>query len=336
MDLYAVDIDVETGRAIGDPRLVYAGLPPGGTFDVAPGGRRIVYSGGVTRTQVRLFRFDPAVSGRIDSDTSLTGGTARHVAPRISPDGQRLAYVRKTGGSEDIYVLPLSGGDAERVSMLYQWNRLMDLHWGANSRELAVMAETDDGVEVVIVPLEGAALPRRLDMPTPRGTRFGWSPNGRWIAYGSNNDAEWVLFDPSTGEERVVFQEVDGELIRAIFSPDGTRLLAMNTAVDGLGLWSEGVDGGRALQVTQEGRGWAFPVSWAEDGTIYVLAPGGLVFTVNESGGRLQPFAQLPAECVAEGGASMSADAEYLVCSVNESSESDVWVLDIIDDQANR
>ena len=73
MDLYAVGVDLSSGeRTGGDPQLVLSGLPFGGSFDVSADGKRIVYSGGVIRTQIKVY--------------DLTSGTGDSAGRRTNPD----------------------------------------------------------------------------------------------------------------------------------------------------------------------------------------------------------------------------------------------------------
>src|SRR4029079_9676611 len=48
---------------------------------------------------------------------ALTSGT-RDTTPRWAPDGQRLAFVRAAGGPPQIFMINLSGGEAQAVTNL--------------------------------------------------------------------------------------------------------------------------------------------------------------------------------------------------------------------------
>jgi len=332
IDVYAVTIDPDSGSALGDPELTYSGLPPGATFDVALEGKRLVYSGGVIKTQIRLLRFDADRGGDPIEDRSITRGTARHVAPRFSPDGRRLAYIRKTGRSEDIYIVPIAGGEAKPVNVLYRWNQVVDLKWSPEGEELAVFALTQNGPKLVIVSLSDSRV-RELPMLPLTGTWFDWSPDGRWIAYGTSGEATYVLHEVDTGEEREIFEELQGEKIQSVFSPDGTELLLNNIGLAQPGLWAESLDGGAARLVTADASARTYPVRWSREGIIYLLGPEGRIFTVDALGGSPREFGRIPEAPIWEGWASLSIDGEslYLACAVDEPRESDVWVLDRID-----
>jgi Tol biopolymer transport system component len=325
IDVYVIRVDMRTGERASAPRLVLPALPSGASFDVSQDGARLVYSGGAIRTQVHLFRFGPNGGEPLEHRT-VTRGTARHIAPRLSPDGQHLAYIRKTGASQDIYVSMLDGSDARRVSVLYQWDRLFDLTWAPDGERLLVHAETGDGPELVVVTLsDGTA--ERLETNPPATVWMDWSPDGRFIAYGGGVGAYYVLHELGTGIERHLFREVEGQLLQAFFSPDGTQLLVNNLTPENLLV--QAVDGAAPRQITSNTY-WSRPVLWAGS-TVYVLEPDGTISSVPDTGGALTPFAKVPVGCIWDGGTAMSSDAVYFACSVDEQRESDVWVVENFD-----
>ena len=333
-DLYSFPIDLATGRAVGDPELVLTDLPLGAGFDITSDGSRIVYSGGPVRTQVHLFRFDPDVGGEPVESRQITSGTARHTSPRISPDGRQLAYIRKVGGSEDIYVVPIAGGAPRRLPIPRRWTRLIEVKWSPQEGDdrLAVLAETEKGAELFIVSTSEVREPRVVETPPVRGTWFDWSPDASRIAHARSDDEVYMVQDLETGDVFEVFADLPGEKIQALFSPDGRELLVNAIDIGAQGLWVAEIEGGGDSRLlTDEIYGRTFPMRWSADGRIWVLGLDGTVLIVDAEDGTVTLFGQLPGGCVWDGWASISEDGRYLACTMDETRESDVWVADRIE-----
>ncbi|MHB8766163.1 MAG: TolB family protein, partial [Deferrisomatales bacterium] len=97
----------------------------------------------------------------VDLDTrelrELTPGPGNHTAPAFSPDGRLLAFAsdRDPDRGEQLWVLPLGGGEARRVTS--GWGGVKAPAWAPDSRRLAFARR-------VPVPVPGADLPD----PDPR------------------------------------------------------------------------------------------------------------------------------------------------------------------------
>ena len=87
-----------------------------GGFSVSPDGRSVAYAVSVpdvdantSRSAIWMVSLDD--SGRGGEPRRMTAGEKRDSDPRFSPDGRRLAFLSNRGGSSQIWVLDLSGGD---------------------------------------------------------------------------------------------------------------------------------------------------------------------------------------------------------------------------------
>ena len=79
-----------------------------------------------------VLSVDRAVRRRL---TALPPGSARDVAPAISPDGQTVAFIRVTsGGVSDIYLVPFGGGEPRRLTFEEKW--LERVAWSPDGRDL--------------------------------------------------------------------------------------------------------------------------------------------------------------------------------------------------------
>jgi serine/threonine-protein kinase len=227
---------------------------------------------------VVLLRGDASVLV-VGATTQVTLDPGLEVDPAISPDGEFVAYAAGPASRMQIYVRRVSGG---RPIALTQ-DSTKNHRWPRWSPDGSLVGYVTGGAIHVVSALGGAsrvlvrvAAPRlfaRAGSDTVPG--FGWSPDGRRIAF----TAGWP------GE--IYVQELDGGGPRAItsgqethslaWSPDGSRIAyvdgnaifvfgTVNFANEGIStIWVAPVDGGEPVRVTPDG---ALNVSpqWTPDG----------------------------------------------------------------------
>ncbi|HKK09164.1 MAG TPA: peptidase S41, partial [Gemmatimonadota bacterium] len=113
------------------------------------------------------------------------GGTAHRLTtpagdesfPRFSPDGKRIAFTGDYDGNEDVYVIPVGGGEPVRVTHHPMGDRLVD--WYPSGDSLLIASSMESGRQrydqFFSVPPSGG-LPRKL--PVPYGEFGALSPDG--------------------------------------------------------------------------------------------------------------------------------------------------------------
>ena len=185
----------------------------------------------------------------------LTSGSM-DTAPRWSPDGERLAFLRKGASDDDapqVAVLPLDGGEATVVS---------DFELGATE-----LAWSPDGSKIAVVALEWTAdwkdveknerarRPRRL-------TRLGYRFEGRgWIH--DKRSHVWVV-DPDGDGDPLCLTRGDFNETEIAWSPDGGQIAFVSARHDdrdvdpGSQIWVVPTIGGEATALTGVGT-WALP-----------------------------------------------------------------------------
>lgn len=169
------------------------------------------------RSHLQLVDF-----GRARSPRALTAGAVRDTAPRVSPDGRRLAFLRafpdQAGRPTAVMLAGLDGGEP-RV-LWVPGHGVSELAWSPDGTRLAIVAaepaargivgpETKGRVvtarritradwradevghrdrrdQVWVVATRDGARPRRLTHADADVRGIAWAPDGRWIAYAAD------------------------------------------------------------------------------------------------------------------------------------------------------
>ena len=185
-------------------------------FDVSENGS-LIYIAGASRTG------GLAMIERHGSVTSLPVKAAVYEAPRISPDGTRVA-VGTAGTHANIWMSDLRGTSSIRQLTLEGRNRFPV--WSADGERVAF--QSDRGGDVAIwwqradgtQPAERLTTPDANDVHTPEA----WSPRDNRLLYDTARASQHALWMLSLDDRRSsIVSDVQGSgvPIAATFSPDG-------------------------------------------------------------------------------------------------------------------
>jgi serine/threonine-protein kinase len=161
---------------INTPWLVDLGLPDSATFyngmALSPDGSLLVYGGGPLEPQIWMRRAGMAHPTPI-------AGTAGGCCPALSPDGQRVAFVR--GG--ELHQIPLAGGTSTLIGTGFSSND--DITWTADGY---VVGQGGSVIEGLVRVPEGGGQVTSLTTTDSAGGEMGhWSPRalpgGRGILF---------------------------------------------------------------------------------------------------------------------------------------------------------
>ena len=150
------------------------------------------------------FGFDVSASGAFVS----LAGRRRFGAERRSlwsPDGRSIVYDKLVPGGKDLYVQPVDGGPARRLSARLDGQYPTD--WLADGSGILFMnLDGAGGSDVMVQPLDGGdAKPYVTTSAVETGARV--SPDGHWAVYQSDEtgrDEIYVQSFPSPGRKAVV------------------------------------------------------------------------------------------------------------------------------------
>jgi TolB protein len=264
--------DVEKGRELGRTGFIAApedwrraahkcsglayksltGAP--GTFDT-----RIAYVAGTGfgAAQVRRIAI-------MDSDGNnhnfLTDGGATIMTPRLSPAGNRLAYVTFDGGQPNVRIIDIASKQ-QRPLLPGVAAATFSPRFSPDGNRMAFAMANGGNTDIYVVPSNGG-IPQRLTTSPGVDTDPSFSPDGSKILFESDRSGSqqlYVMNADGSGQRRVSF---GGAAYAAPqWSPDGEWLSFTRRAADGLRIGIIKADGRDERILTSgsrdEGANWA-------------------------------------------------------------------------------
>ncbi len=130
----------------------------------------------------------------------VTDHPALEYAPRVSPDGEKLAFIRSRG---DLIIRDLKTG--EETTLVESWDR-PSYAWSPDSKWLAYAIEdVEHNRDVWVVPADGSAAPVNVSQHPDYDGGPEWSADGQLLAFGSrrhgfDGDLYVVFLSPAFDE----------------------------------------------------------------------------------------------------------------------------------------
>jgi tricorn protease len=195
----------------------------------------------------------------------LTRGAGNHVYPRVSPDGQWIAYTDIGGEGSDVWVLPAAGGDPRRLT--WHDGRGLDnivVTWSPDSKNIVYLSQHEQWNPAVRklyrVPVAGGP-PEPLPLDSAVGMA-SYAPDGHTIAYNRvfAQYGNWKRYDG--GMARQIFSyDLKTREMRPLSNWSGTNAFPMwygrriyylsdQEAGRHANIWVHELDSGKRRQVT--------------------------------------------------------------------------------------
>jgi serine/threonine protein kinase/Tol biopolymer transport system component len=215
--------------------------------DVSPDGKTVAFQVMPPTTGTTLFSCAPMVKS-LTTDTAPVRLAPDGFALRWSPDGKRVAFLRQTEGTPNLWTVHAAGGDATPLTTggvafggyaFLPYNRLQteDFAWSHDGTRLTYCARTSGVANVWEIAADGATPTQLSDNANGNLLFFNpsWSPDGRTVAWISleppagQKKISWSIWVAREGKARQVFQS-ESALGLVGWSRSGNELISKSVA----------------------------------------------------------------------------------------------------------
>jgi hypothetical protein len=212
-------------------------------------------------------------------------------SPLFSPDGSRIAFVRRNSDKYLLYTIRPNGTDLRLVrfaTVQIGWPT-----WSPDGQKIAFQVNGPSNSHIFVVDVDGPGL-TQITYGDHEYQQPSWSPDGSRIALYDYQTASIVLVNPNgTGMTSLGFG-----LPGASWSPDGTRILFRRNNTDPE-LWTAKPDGSELTRLTSDGMSKSNP-HWSPIGDLIAFTShvqnGPKVFTLRLPDMKLDTLSQIDSE----------------------------------------
>jgi len=156
----------------------------------------------------------------------------------VSPDGSRVAFTWNRDGQFQLYVTPIAGGEARRLTDDADAAQMPD--WRPDGRSILFRRDHDgdENTNLLLIPAAGGGAHNVTDNAQTVDGSPSFTPDGRTVVFGSNPDGPYHIYRVSvdggrpqqltSGDYSELSVEVSPDGSRAVFTrrkPAGARML---------------------------------------------------------------------------------------------------------------
>jgi len=327
-DIYAVPL-TSSGVPSGPPTRLTTGLDAH-TISIAQDGQKLAYSVFNYTANIWTIEIPEKGSLSVSKAKQITKGNQIIENTEVSPNEQWLAYSSDLAGNSDIYIIPVSGGEA--VQLTTHPSEDFAPRWSPDGEKIAFHSFRQGNRDIYCMTKDGGSIEQLTDDPSHE-MGADWSPDGLKIAFMSDRTGRmelYVISKEGTGwgePEQITFDE--GSLLK--WSPVGNSIVYISG--DSVKIISYDDKKTKTLIKT---RNTIRPsaTEWSPGGkTIYYMALDrqgiGRIWSVPVKGGEPELKIIIDDPYLGLGSVSLSADSQRFYFTLRVS-ESNVWVMDLL------
>lgn len=239
---------------------------------------QVIYSAPIISAEgITQHLFLRAVTG--DTPLQLTIGNMINTSPVVSPDGSLIAFISDRDGDNDLYIMPIDGGDARRV-LENTVNEFTPI-WTPDGQRLIFASDIygDGALALVEATTDGLGTTWLLyEELGVRVFRPRLSPDGQFLTFvrGSSRDAitwEIMVMDLATREIKTL---TDNTVMDnwPVFSANGQSIYAVRTTEEGAEIWRLPSDGDGDETLIYNTTAWVSNLILSPDGQSLLFSEG--------------------------------------------------------------
>jgi Tol biopolymer transport system component len=254
-------IETQLGDWTGDPGPLIGNLGPAWTRD---GASLIVSDHPPHSSSSGLFIINLADGSR--EQLTTTDGSEQDFLPKVSPDGQRIAFIRaSTHGHAELFILDLKTRALRQVTN--EDRSINGLAWTKDPGELIVSSNREGPYQLWTVNTLTRAF-QKIDTDAANAIDPQFPANASWLAYVTLNQ-EWtirrltIIGSPAGQLERFVASV--GRNHGARFSPDGRYVAFVSDRSGSWEIWLCGERCSEPQRLTNFNGPWIGGLTWSPD-----------------------------------------------------------------------
>ena len=217
---------------------------------IARRGNRLAYYENYADTNVYAYEgpgfVGHALPGKFGAPKLLLASTREDHSQQLSPDGEKIVFISKRSGSEELWVCRRDGSGLVKLTHLDSVTGTP--RWSPDGRWIAFDSRGTGNTEVYVIGAEGGT-PRNVTNAPSFDAVPSWSHDGRWLYFGSDRGSRNEIWkQPVEGGPAVQFTHSGAS--EGFETPDG-KLFYFTKGPGLYGIWTVPVAGGEEQSVPE-------------------------------------------------------------------------------------